>query len=78
MIIPIKVPKGQGGDSSSMDKIEWVMLELNGELVKPQQDNAVRNTAEAEQNNSDKRRVELGSVQFDDTVSLYVCILSVF
>jgi hypothetical protein len=78
MIIPIIVPKGQGGDSSSMDKIEWVMLELNGELVKPQQDNAVRNTAEAEQNNSDKRRVELGSVQFDDTVSLYVCILSVF
>mmetsp|Transcript_18941 Transcript_18941/g.38181 ORF Transcript_18941/g.38181 Transcript_18941/m.38181 type:complete len:143 (+) Transcript_18941:58-486(+) len=65
MIIPIKVPKGRGGEdgSSSMEKIEWVMLELNGELVKPQQE-AVRNTTEAEQ--SDKRRVELGSVQFDD------------
>ena len=71
MIIPIKVPKGRGGDegsSSSMEKIEWVMLELNGELVKPQHE-AGRNTTEAEQNEIDKRRVEFGSVQFDDAVS---------
>lgn len=66
MIIPIKFPNGGKG-------AEWVMLELNGELVKPQQDDVVRNTAEAGQNDSDKRRVELGSVQFDDAVSLYAC-----
>ncbi|KAL7447104.1 hypothetical protein ACHAXM_011119 [Skeletonema potamos] len=59
MIIPIKFPNGGKG-------AEWVMLELNGELAKPQQDDVVRNTAEAGQNESDKRRVELGSVQFDD------------
>ncbi|KAL7453263.1 hypothetical protein ACHAWC_005627 [Mediolabrus comicus] len=53
MIIPIKAPDGEGG-GPSMDKVEWVMLELNGELVKPQQIE------------SDKRRVEFGSVQFDD------------
>jgi len=71
MIIPIKVPKGRGGEdgSSSMENIEWVMLELNGELVKPQHE-AVRNTTEAD---GDKRRVELGSVQFDDAVSTCVC-----
>ena len=67
MIIPIKVPKGRGeeGGSSSMEKIEWVMLELNGELVKPQQIE------------SDKKRVEFGSVQFDDAVScLHLCMLN--
>ncbi len=73
MIIPIKVPKG--GDeysSSSMEKIEWVMLELNGELVKPQHEAVRKTTTETEQNEIDKRRVELGSVQFDDAVSKYV------
>jgi hypothetical protein len=64
MIIPIKAPDGEGG-GPSMDKVEWVMLELNGELVKPQQIE------------SDKRRVEFGSVQFDDAVSLpHLCMLN--
>mmetsp|Transcript_5418 Transcript_5418/g.8329 ORF Transcript_5418/g.8329 Transcript_5418/m.8329 type:complete len:148 (+) Transcript_5418:80-523(+) len=67
MIIPIKVPKG--GDevsSSSVEKIEWVMLELNGELVKPQHEAVRKTITETEQNEIDKRRVEFGSVQFDD------------
>ena len=70
MIIPIKVPKGRGDEdgASSMEKIEWVMLELNGELVKPQHE-AGRNTTKTEQNEIDKRRVEFGSVQFDNAVS---------
>jgi len=64
MITPIKAPDGEGG-GPSMDKVEWVMLELNGELVKPQQIE------------SDKRRVEFGSVQFDDAVSfLHLCMLN--
>lgn len=70
MIIPIKVPQSRGGEggSSSMGKVEWVMLELNGELVKPQHDNAVRNTTEAEENDNDKKkRFEFGSVQFDNS-----------
>ncbi len=63
MIIPIKAPDGEGG-GPSMDKVEWVMLELNGELVKPQQIE------------SEKKRVEFGSVQFDDAVSLlHLCML---
>lgn len=72
MIIPIKVPKGRGEDdnSSSMEKIEWVMLELNGELVKPQHE---ATTTHTEQNDIDKRRVEFGSVQFDDAVSKDLC-----
>ena len=73
MIIPIKVPKG--GDevsSSSVEKIEWVMLELNGELVKPQQEAVRKTITETEQNEIDKRQVEFGSVQFDDAVSKYV------
>ncbi|KAL7492519.1 hypothetical protein ACHAWT_003931 [Skeletonema menzelii] len=67
MIIPIKVPKGRGDEdgASSMEKIEWVMLELNGELVKPQHE-AGRNTTKTEQNEIDKKRVEFGSVQFDN------------
>ena len=79
MIIPIKVPEDKGeGDSSSMEKIEWVMLELNGELVKPQH-TAVRNTTEADdQNASDKKCLELGSVQFDDTVSRRMCATAFF
>jgi hypothetical protein len=62
MIIRIKAPNdGQhgGGEGISIDKVEWVMLELNGELVKPERND-----------DGDKnRRVELGSVQFDDAVS---------
>ena len=74
MIIPIKVPEDQGeGGSSSMEKIEWVMLELNGELVKPQHTAIQNNTTEAVQNGSDKKCLELGSVQFDDSVSLCIC-----
>lgn len=74
MIIPIKVPKGRGKEdgSSSMEKIEWVMLELNGELVKPQHEAVRKTTTETEQNEIDKRRVEFGSVQFDDAVSKLV------
>ena len=60
-----------------MGKVEWVMLELNGELVKPQHDNAVRNTTEAEENDNDKKkRFEFGSVQFDNSVSLDACAVS--
>lgn len=79
MIIPIKVPKGRGeeGGSSSMEKIEWVMLELNGELVKPQHYEAGRNTTEADQNEINKKRVEFGSVQFDDEVS-QMCYVFIF
>ena len=81
MIIPIKVPKGRGeeGGSSSMEKIEWVMLELNGELVKPQHYEAGgRNTTEADQNEINKKRVEFGSVQFDDEVSQMMCNVFIF
>mmetsp|Transcript_27369 Transcript_27369/g.57100 ORF Transcript_27369/g.57100 Transcript_27369/m.57100 type:complete len:145 (-) Transcript_27369:315-749(-) len=64
MIIPIRAPK----NAESTEKVEWVMIELNGELSKPTDDlrrapQAAMSLPGAVDNN--KRRVELGSVKFD-------------
>ena len=71
MIIPIRAPANNADDEST-EKVEWVMLELNGELLKPLDE---ENRREANIINEDdiKRRVELGSVKFDSDVS---CVLS--
>jgi hypothetical protein len=57
MIIPIRA-----ATNKSAEKVEWVMLELNGELLKPLDDES--STSQTTVNNL-KRRVELGSVKFD-------------
>lgn len=65
MIIPINPP---GGARPSM---EWVILELNGELAKPLDESRLMPQAKASMDdkhdvsNNIKRRVELGSVKFD-------------
>ena len=74
MIIPIRAPTT--GDAT--EKVEWIMLELNGELLKPL-DEEKRRTATGFPTKSSgsvidevdiKRRVELGSVKFDSDVSI--------
>ena len=72
MIIPIRAPTT--GDAT--EKVEWIMLELNGELLKPL-DEEKRRTATGFPTKSSgviyevdiKRRVELVSVKFDSDVS---------
>ena len=73
MIIPIRAPANNADDEST-EKVEWVMLELNGELLKPLDE---ENRREATIINEDdiKRRVELGSVKFDSDVSCVVSCL---
>ena len=67
MIIPIRAPS----ISHSAGKTEWVMLELNGELLRP-----IDETMKPPQVNASvdtiKRRVELGSLNFDADVSDYL------
>ena len=73
MIIPIRAPTT--GDAT--EKVEWVMLELNGELLKPLDEEKRRTTTGLPTKSSGsvidevdiKRRVELGSVKFDSDVS---------
>eukprot|EP00584_Thalassiosira_punctigera_P013927 CAMPEP_0172555494 /NCGR_PEP_ID=MMETSP1067-20121228/58449_1 /TAXON_ID=265564 ORGANISM="Thalassiosira punctigera, Strain Tpunct2005C2" /NCGR_SAMPLE_ID=MMETSP1067 /ASSEMBLY_ACC=CAM_ASM_000444 /LENGTH=144 /DNA_ID=CAMNT_0013344017 /DNA_START=63 /DNA_END=497 /DNA_ORIENTATION=- len=64
MIIPIRAP----ANVDSVEKVEWVMIELNGELSKPHDES--RRTSQAASSSSGAvdgsgRRVELGSVKFD-------------
>ena len=47
-----------------MGDAEWVMLELNGELLRPMDE-----TMQSTQIDSIKRRVELGSLNFNADVS---------
>jgi len=74
-IIPIRSPE----NAESVDKVEWVMLELNGELLKPL-DEARRTAQQTKSSLPDgscdniRRRVELGSVKFDADVSCYYCL----
>lgn len=64
MIIPIRAPSS----SDSAGEAEWVMIELNGELLRPMDE-----TMQPPQVNASvdtiKRRVELGSLNFDADVS---------
>ena len=64
MIIPIRHPTTQN-DEDSIENVEWVMIELNGELLKP--------LDETNKNGDDdaNKSVELGSVKFDSAVSYY-------
>ena len=73
MIIPIRAPTT--GDAT--EKVEWIMLELNGELLKPLDEEKRRTTTGLPTKSSGvidevdiKRRVELGSVKFDSDVSI--------
>mmetsp|Transcript_3494 Transcript_3494/g.6380 ORF Transcript_3494/g.6380 Transcript_3494/m.6380 type:complete len:146 (-) Transcript_3494:238-675(-) len=64
MIIPIHAP----ANADSTEKVEWVMIELNGELSKPLDES--RRTSQAAASlpgavDDSRRRVELGSVKFD-------------
>eukprot|EP00956_Cyclotella_meneghiniana_P007246 scaffold9890_cov21-Cyclotella_meneghiniana.AAC.1 len=71
MIIPIRPPsdttlQNQCGGKSIQD-VEWVMIELNGELLKPSLlENDDNDDNETKQHNTlDRRHFELGSVKFD-------------
>mmetsp|Transcript_9326 Transcript_9326/g.19624 ORF Transcript_9326/g.19624 Transcript_9326/m.19624 type:complete len:149 (-) Transcript_9326:359-805(-) len=70
MIIPIRQRTGQSEDIP-VDKLEWVMLELNGELLQPLdkihtiQQGAVGPGGASAAASSKKRTVELGSVRVD-------------
>mmetsp|Transcript_5386 Transcript_5386/g.10977 ORF Transcript_5386/g.10977 Transcript_5386/m.10977 type:complete len:118 (-) Transcript_5386:1975-2328(-) len=74
MIIPIRQRTGQSEDIP-VDKLEWVMLELNGELLQPLdkihtiQQGAVGPGGASAAASSKKRTVELGSVRVDTDVS---------
>jgi hypothetical protein len=61
MIIPIRAAT----NPESTEKVEWVMLELNGELLKPLDDKSSGTTSSQTTVDNLRRRVELGSVKFD-------------
>ena len=69
MMIPICAPTN---DAEAAGKLEWVMLELNGELLKPL-DQSLRGASQSQPSgdydNDMRRRVELGSVKIDADVS---------
>ena len=67
MIIPVRTPKAE-----TTGEVEWVMLELNGELLKPT-DETLQPTQGTEIVDYIKRRVELGSLNFDVDVSESQC-----
>lgn len=74
MIIPIRQCTGQSEDIP-IEKLEWVMLELNGELLQPL-DKSHTNQHEANVSGDasaaacrKRRKIELGSVRVDTDVS---------
>ncbi|KAL3790124.1 hypothetical protein ACHAW5_007731 [Stephanodiscus triporus] len=70
MIIPIRASA-----DSDTEKVEWVMLELNGELLKPLDEPRLTpqgNLLPDGTVNDIRRRVELGSVKFDADVSAII------
>jgi hypothetical protein len=70
MIIPIRASA-----DSDTEKVEWVMLELNGELLKPLDEPRLtlqENLLPDGTVNDIRRRVELGSVKFDADVSAII------
>lgn len=73
MIIPIRPPsdttqQNQCGESGSIPVVEWVMIELNGELLKPSlEDDKTKHDTTTDDDN--RRHLELGSVKFDSSVS---------
>ena len=75
MIIPIRAPE----NGESTDQVEWVMIELNGELLKPLDEIKSSATKSALPMSADemKRRVELGSIKFDSDVSSYADFVDV-
>ena len=70
MIIPIRAPDNNG---LSTKKVEWVKLELNGELLRPLDESSPRSVTSSLAGAVDgsNRRVELGSVKFDADVSIF-------
>ena len=74
MIIPIRAPANNADDEST-EKVEWVMLELNGELLKPLDEENRREETIINNEEDIKRRVELGVVKFDSDVSCVVSCL---
>jgi hypothetical protein len=72
MIIPIRPPSNstlQQKCGGSITDVEWVMIELNGELLKPLEDST------SDEDGGGKRRMELGSVKFDSSVRLQYTVL---
>jgi hypothetical protein len=80
MIIPIRPPSNnttlQNQCGNSIENVEWVMIELNGELLKPLDygnETTSCTTKNGDENGSSHKssdRLELGSVKFDSAVSL--------
>jgi hypothetical protein len=75
MIIPIRPPSNttlQKQCGGSIENVEWVMIELNGELLKPLDEPTSQTSASSLQSDDTargNRPMELGSVQFDSAVS---------
>ena len=75
MIIPIRPPSDttlQNQCGGKVDNVEWVMIELNGELLKPLEDNKTEDIVK----NEESSQMELGSVKFDADVSKNVLAFS--
>eukprot|EP00804_Cyclotella_cryptica_P020718 CCRYP_003506-RA/>CCRYP_003506-RA protein AED:0.43 eAED:0.43 QI:141/1/1/1/1/1/2/1719/151 len=71
MIIPIRPPSNttlQNQCGGSIENVEWVMIELNGELLKPLDEPPGQTSSSSLKRDgadSESRQIELGSVQFD-------------
>ncbi|KAL3764180.1 hypothetical protein ACHAWU_003992 [Discostella pseudostelligera] len=62
MIIPIRAPSS----SDPAGEAEWVMIELNGELLRPMDETMQPQPSQVNTSvDTIKRRVELGSLNFD-------------
>ena len=78
MIIPIHTPPSSNGDGDDIP--EWAMLELNGELLMPQENTPGKENPSSNNNNNGgdedgsngslipPHHVELGAIEFVDNV----------
>lgn len=72
MIIPLRPSTQNKQSGDSIENVEWVMIELNGELLKPLDHNETSSSNGDDDNNDNKNRLELGSVKFDSAVSTFL------
>jgi hypothetical protein len=73
MIIPLRPSTQNKQSGDSIENVEWVMIELNGELLKPLDHNETTSSSNGDDDNNDnKNRLELGSVKFDSAVSTFL------
>jgi hypothetical protein len=69
MIIPLRPSTQNKQSGDGIENVEWVMIELNGELLRPLDHNETISSSNGDDDNGNKNRLELGSVKFDSAVS---------